>query len=107
MPSRRFSVFWVNPGRIASLAMSMTNSDITMTKGMSRRRCSRSMGKGQIAAVTPRIRNTLAILEPMTLPIAMSPLSLSAEDTETNNSGALVPIPTTVRPMMKFDILAR
>ena len=62
---------------------------------------------GKIIAVTPKIRNILAILEPMTLPMAMSPLLLKALDIETNNSGALVPMPTIVRPMMKLDILAR
>ena len=80
---------------------------MAIKNGMSRRRCKRSMANGNIAAVTPKIRKMLAILEPMTLPMAMSPLLLSAEDTETNNSGALVPMPTMVRPMMKFEILAR
>ena len=65
------------------------------------------MGNGKINAVTPRMRNTLAILEPSTLPIAMSPLSFSADDTDTNSSGELVPMPTMVKPMMKLEILAR
>ena len=65
------------------------------------------MEKGIIIAVTLNIRKMLAILDPRTLPIAMSPLSVSAEFTDTNSSGALVPIPTIVRPMMKLEILAR
>ena len=107
MPSRRFNVLYLMPGTMLSLAMSMTNSDAKMTKGMSRRRCKRSMENGMIMAVAPKMSNTLAILEPSTLPIAMSPLSLSADDTEMNNSGALVPMPTMVKPMMKLEILAR
>ena len=94
------------PGTIVSLAMSITNNDARMTNGMSRRRCSRSMGNGKIRAVTPMISNTLAILEPNTLPIAMSPLPFRADDTDTNNSGALVPMPTMVNPIMKFEIFA-
>ena len=47
------------------------------------------------------------MLDPKTLPIAMSPLLFNAEDTDTNNSGELVPMPTMVNPMMKLDILAR
>ena len=78
-----------------------------MTNGMSRRRCKGSMENGKINAVTPIMRNTLAMLEPMTLPIAMSPLFVNAEDTDTNNSGELVPMPTMVNPMMKLEILAR
>ena len=87
--------------------MIMTKTDAKITKGMSRRRCNRSIENGMIMAVTPKMSNTLAILEPITLPMAMSPLLLSADDTEMSNSGALVPMPTMVRPMMKLEILAR
>ena len=93
-----------------SLAIAVISNDMKMRNGISLTRCNRSMGNGRIIAVTPRMSKTLAILEPNTLPMAISPLLgtwLSAEDTETNNSGALVPMPTIVRPIMKLEILAR
>ena len=93
-----------------SLAIAITSTDMKMRNGMSRTRCKRSIGKGKIAAVTPKMRKMLAILEPNTLPIAISPLLgtlFSAEDTDTNSSGALVPMPTIVRPMIKLEIFAR
>ena len=39
--------------------------------------------------------------------MAMSPLPFNADDTDTNSSGELVPMPTMVKPMMKLEILAR
>ena len=107
MPSMRDMLFSVMPGMMASLASRNTRIDTTMPMGMSRRDCSRLISKGRIMAVTPIIRNTLAMFEPSTLPMAMSPWPVRALCIETKSSGAEVPIPTMVRPMMKLEILAR
>ena len=44
----------------------------------------------------------LQMLEPITLPIAMSPWPESADEMLTNSSGDDVPQPMIVKPMMKL-----
>ena len=83
------------------------NSEVNILKGISLLRVLRSILKGEIAAVKPKISRMLQMLEPTTLPSDMSPCPCKAEDTEMSISGEEVPMPTIVRPMMKFDSLAR
>ena len=57
----------------------------------------------------PNTRSKLQILLPMTLPIATLALLFSnsddiESDTETASSGQLVPIATTVKPIINSDI---
>ena len=59
----------------------------------------RCEGKGQISAVTPRMRATLAMFEPATLPMASPEDPIHAACVDTSNSGIDVPKPTTVMPM--------
>ena len=58
------------------------------------------MVSGAISAVTPKIINVLKIFEPTTFPIAISALPWIAESMLTTISGAEVPIPTMVTPIM-------
>ena len=78
-----------------------------MPNGISRRCVVRSIENGSITADTPKMSNMLAMLLPTTLPMATSPLPLSADKMPTNNSGEEVPMPTMVSPMMKLEIFAR
>ena len=103
----RDRVFSSIPGTNLSFASNSSIKAAKMPNGMSRRWVVRSMAKGRMAADTPRMSRMLAILLPTTLPKATSPLPLRAEEMPTNSSGADVPMPTMVRPMMKFEILAR
>lgn len=59
-----------------------------------------SNGSGCITAVKPSIQNILKILLPTTFPIAISACFLSAATTEVASSGRLVPIATTVNPII-------
>ena len=53
---------------------------------------------GVISADRPRMKSTLKMLLPTTLPMAMSVLPSSTAPTDTATSGALVPKATIVRP---------
>ena len=55
--------------------------------------------KGEIRAVIPKIINVLNILDPTTLPMAISALPCIADMKLTTISGDEVPIPTIVRPI--------
>lgn len=66
--------------------------------GMSRRTSCRDTRSGIISAESPRVTRMLKILLPMTLPTAMSAVSLSAACRLTVIWGALLPIATTVKP---------
>lgn len=89
-----------------SLAKAMTMTVAIMANGMSRRYVVRSMSKGHIVAVRPSISSMLQMFEPTMLPRARSPAPSIAAETDTNSSGADVPIPTIVKPITKFDIFA-
>ena len=60
------------------------------------------MVNGSMAAVAPRMSSVLQMLEPITLPIAMSPWLVIADDKLMNNSGDEVPMPIIVNPMTKL-----
>ena len=53
----------------------------------------------------PRIKKTLEILLPSTLPMAISVLPLALATILTNSSGVEVPKATTVRPMTRSEML--
>ena len=56
-------------------------------------------GKGLMVAVIPKIKNTLIILDPTTLPTAISEFFLYAATTEVASSGREVPMATMVSPI--------
>ncbi len=64
-------------------------------------------GSGSIKAVTPKIKPMLAMLDPITLPSAISELPCMAALRLTINSGAEVPKAITVIPITKGDIFNR
>ena len=70
-----------------------------MLIGISRLRLVGEIAIGRISDVTPRISRVLKMLEPITLPTAMSALPLIAPMKLTTISGAEVPMPTIVRPI--------
>ena len=70
-----------------------------MLTGMSRFLLEGVTAMGRIRAVRPRISNVFMMLEPTTLPMAMSALPWKAPMKLTTISGAEVPMPTMVRPM--------
>ena len=70
-----------------------------MLMGMSFLRFIEVIPIGRIIAVIPRMSIVLKMLEPITLPTAMSALPLNAPMKLTTISGADVPIPTMVSPM--------
>ena len=82
---------------------SSASSVMASSIGNSRRRVSERTTSGLISAVTPRIRPTLAILDPSALPTASSVAPFSAALMDTIISGAEVPKPTTVKPMSSAD----
>ena len=67
----------------------------------SRVRLISSIGRlnGMIPAVTPKMPNTLNVLEPRTLPSATSGFFFRAAIVHVTSSGRLVPIATTVIPI--------
>ena len=97
MPSSRD-----NPFVLPVNASTAIRIDVAIAKGMSRSVCSRLMVKGKMAAVAPRMSKVLQMFEPITLPNAMSPCPVIADDRLMNNSGDEVPIPIMVNPIMKL-----
>ena len=83
---------WLIPNRIR-------RSVTIILTGMSRLLFSGDMATGLTNAVSPKIRNTLNMFDPTTLPIAMSALPFSAPVKLTTNSGMEVPMPTMVIPI--------
>ena len=59
---------------------------------------------GEAKAHTPKIKRMLKMFEPMTLPMAMSPLPASADMKLTVSSGIEVPTATIVRPTINSGI---
>jgi hypothetical protein len=72
--------------------------------GRSKNLVVRESAIGAIQALSPSIKNTFAILEPSTFPMAISGLPWILASTDTISSGILVPIATMVRPMIASDI---
>jgi len=61
--------------------------------------------RGFIIAIIPRTNAILAILEPITLEIAISPSFFIEDRIPTISSGKLVPKATTVIPIIKLETL--
>lgn len=83
------------------------NSVINIINGISKRVVFFCTVNVDINAVIPRIRNMFAIFEPTTLPIAIAFEPANADDTLIAASGALVPMATTVKPIMIGEIFNR
>ncbi|CQR22840.1 Uncharacterised protein [Yersinia enterocolitica] len=80
------------------------NTVTTNIKGNSRRKISERTVSGRIRAAPPTISKRLVILEPNTLPTAISVWLFSAAVTDTISSGSEVPMPTMVIPIMSGGI---
>ena len=103
IPSIRHTIFFSAPSRNTSLT-SMRNMRLeSMTIGKSKNRVFRVSTIGDMSAVSPSMRNILAILDPRTFPIAISVLPDILAMTETMSSGILVPIATIVSPMIASE----
>ena len=72
----------------------------TMENGKSRRMVSRSMEMGLMTALRPATTNKLKMLDPMTLPVAISSTPFKEAVMLTQASGKLVPMETMVKPMI-------
>ena len=100
IPSQRSSIL--------SLHMAHRTNAAPSDNSMSRCRIMpRGIRIGFINAEQPTIISVLKILLPTILPTLMSPLSCTALKKLTTNSGRLVPIATTVRPITISDIFQR
>lgn len=75
-----------------------------MTMGRSKNLVVRDRIIGDMQALTPRIRRTLAIFEPNTFQIAISVFQEILASMDTINSGILVPTATIVSPIIACDI---
>lgn len=83
------------------------NSVINIINGISKRTVFFCTVNVDINAVVPSIRNIFAILEPITFPIAIAFDPANADDILTAASGALVPMATTVNPIIIGGIFNR
>jgi len=102
-PSIRPIMFLSALSKSISLTRSARSIVESMTIGRSKNLVVRESATGAITAVTQSMRNTLAILEPRTFPIAIYVLPDTAASIETISSGTLVPTATIVRPIMASD----
>ena len=82
-----------------SRLISRSISDAITAQGISLRTVLVAITIGETMAATPTISSVLKMLLPMTLPTAMSVVPFRAETKLTKNSGADVPMATTVRPI--------
>ena len=82
-------------------------TDATSANGMSFITVARKIAMGAMVAVMPTMNNELKILDPTTLPTAKSGVPFSADIRLTQNSGILVPMATTVRPITICGIFMR
>ena len=83
------------------LSPSRIRSAVTIIlRGMSFLRLFLVIVRGAIKAVTPRISSVLNMLDPTILPMAISAFPCMADSMLTTISGAEVPMPTMVTPMM-------
>ena len=95
MPSVRLRLLSIISTSISSIASINNGSSFLMM-----RECT---SIGMISAVTPSTSAILVMFEPNALPTAMPGLPLVAANTATSISGAEVPKPTMVRPMISGD----
>ncbi len=84
-----------------------TRAVAPIINGRSTRTSCRATRNGMSSADRPRVTRMLKILLPMTLPTAMSVLSVSAACRPTAICGALLPRATTVRPRNSGRVLSR
>ena len=87
--------------------MSNKATEATMAKGISFFTVAGSIIMGVTKAAQPTINKVLKMLEPTTLPTAMSGVSFKADMKLTKNSGIDVPIATIVSPITICDICIR
>ncbi len=104
IPSIRHTIFILALSRNTSLTSTRKIMLESMMIGRSKNRVFGVSIIGDMSAVTPSMRNILAILDPRTFPIAISVFPDMLAMTETMNSGILVPIATIVSPMIASDI---
>ena len=98
-PSTRLSPSVPMPKKVRSIPSSTSSTVMMMFTGISRFLLEGVMAMGRIRAVMPRMSRVLKILDPTTLPMAISALPWAAPMKLTTISGAEVPMPTMVRPM--------
>ena len=104
MPSIRLIILLEALSRNLSLTRIRNITLVSITMGRSKNLVVRDKTIGDIQALTPRIRRTLAIFEPNTFQMAISVFQEILASTETINSGILVPTATIVRPIIAWDI---
>ena len=95
-PSIRPMILVSALSKSTSLARRARRRVTMIVTGRSKNLVERESATGAMTAVRPRMRNILAILEPRTLPIAISVLPDIAARSDTIISGILVPIATMV-----------
>lgn len=100
IPSIRLIILLDAPSRNLSLTRIRNKILVKITIGRSKNLVFLERTIGNMQALTQRMRSTLAILEPRTLPIAISVFHEILARTETINSGILVQTATIVRPIM-------
>ena len=101
MPSMRLKMFSDAPSKSISLAQNTTANAESITRGISFVILVLATFIGSTTAVTPTIINTLKMLLPTTLPIAISVLPLKEDMRLTMSSGAEVPNATIVKPITR------
>jgi hypothetical protein len=89
-----------------SSARAPNSSEMPIRIGTSRRISCVETTSGASSAQAPRMNSTLKMLEPTTLPTAMSELPLRPACRLTASSGELVPNATTVRPITSGEMPA-
>ena len=87
------------PSRVLFIPKSTSMTEAARVSGMSLLRFSSVIDTGISSAVMPRMKRTLNMLEPITLPMDISALPCMAPVRLTTSSGQDVPKPTIVRPM--------
>ena len=93
----------IDSGRVSLPSISIMKSVMVAARlmGISLFRMSISVIMGRIAEEIPTTTRILKMLEPITLPREISFVPLRLAERLTAASGKLVPIETTVRPMIK------
>lgn len=104
IPSIRPIKFIEFPSKNTSLTNTRNNNVTMINIGRSKNLVVRESAIGAMQALTQRIKNIFAILEPSTFPMAISGLPEILARTDTMSSGILVPIATIVRPMIASEI---
>ena len=98
-PSIRLRPSFPMPKKVFSRPRTTRRAVMKILTGISRFLLDGVTVIGRMSAVRPRIKSVLKILEPTTLPMAISAFPWKAPIKLTTISGADVPMPTMVRPM--------